>query len=146
MSLGDFDSQKRQFSFDTAVVTAANHDAQKTTHDALVASVMAVTLGTLDFEEFVGDREQIRPYLRAVNSVAQTNIQWVITYEDDVNFSQYNVRIPTADLEDETLLMPGTNEWDPTDALWVTFKTDFEAHVLSPDGNAVTLQKVVYLQ
>lgn len=146
MSLGDFDSQKRQFSYDAAVVTAANHDAQKASHDALVAAVMDVTLGTLDFEEFVADREQIRPFVRAVNSVAQVNIQWVVTYEDDVTTAQYNVRMPTADLEDETLLMPGTNEWDPTDAKWVTFKTNFEAHVLSPDGNAVTLQKVIYLQ
>lgn len=146
LSLGDFDSQKRQLSFDTAVVTAANHDAQKTLHDALVASLMDVTLGTLDFEEFVGDREEIRPFIRATNSVAQVNIEWVITYEDDVTLTQHNVRVPTADLEDETLLIVGTNEWDPADAKWVTFVTDFEALIKSPAGNAVTVVKVVYLQ
>lgn len=146
LSLGDFDSQKRQLSFDTAVITAANHDAKKTLHDALVTSIMDVTLGTLDFEEFVADREQIRPFVRATNSVAQVNIEWVVTYEDDVTLTQYNTRIPTADLEDETLLIVGTNEWDPADAKWVTFVTDFEALVLSPAGNAVTVVKVVYLQ
>lgn len=146
MSLGDWDSQKRQFSFDAPIITAANHDANKALHDALVASLMDVTLGTLDFEELVADREQIRPFVRAVDSVAQVNVQWVFTYEDDVTSQQYNVRIPTADISDETLFQAGTNEWDPTDAKWVTLVSDFEGYVLSPDGNAVTLVKVIYLQ
>jgi len=146
MSLGDFDSQKRQFSFDTAVVTAANHDAQKAAHDALVAAIMDVTLGTLDFEEFVADREQIRPFVRAAAMTAQVNIECVVTYEDDVTLAQHNVRIPTVDLEDDTLWTAGTNEWDPTDAKWVTFISTFETQILSPLGNAVSVIKVVYLQ
>jgi hypothetical protein len=146
MSLGDFDSQKRQFSFDAAVVTAANHDAEKAAHDALVAAIADVTLGEPDFEEFVADREQVRPFVRSANSVAQVNIEWMVTYEDDVTLTQHNVRVPTADLEDETLLTIGTNQWDPTDAKWVTFIAAFEAHVLSPLGNAVSVVKVVYLQ
>lgn len=146
ISLGDFDSQKRQLSWPTAVVTAANHDAQKTLHDALVAALMDVTLGTLDFEEFVGDREQIRPFVRAANSVAQVSIEWVVTYEDDTTLAQSSTRVPTADLEDETLLTIGTNEWDPADAKWVQFVTDFEAYVVSPLGNAVSVVKVVFLQ
>jgi len=146
ISLGDFDSQKRQLSFPTDVVTAANHDAQKTLHDAFIAALRDVTLGTLDFEEFGGDREQERPFVRSANSVAQVNIEWVLTYEDDVTLAQYNTRVPTADLEDEILLVVGTNEWDATNAKWVQFKTDFEAYAMSPAGNSVTLQKVVYLQ
>lgn len=146
MSLGDWDSQKRQFSFDTPIVVAANEIVQRGQHDDLVAAIIDVTLGTLDFEEFVADREQIRPFVRSANSVAQVNIEFVITYEDDVTLTQHNVRIPTADLEDETLWTIGTNEWDPTDAKWVTFIAAFEAHVLSPLGNAVSVVKVVYLQ
>jgi hypothetical protein len=145
-SLTDYDKQKRQFSFNTAIVTAANHDAQKAEHDALVAAVADVTLGALDFEEFVGDRESIRPLVAGATAAAQVNIQWVVTYIDDVNSSIYNVRIPTADVTDDTLFMPNSNVWDPTDAKWVTFIAAFEAHVLSPDGNAVSLQQIVYLQ
>jgi hypothetical protein len=146
MSLGDFDSQKRQFSFPAAIVTAANHDAQKALHDALVAAIMDVTLGTLDFEEFVADREQVRPFVRAAAMSAQVNIECVVTYEDDVTLTQYNVRIPTVDLEDDTLWTIGTNQWDPTDAKWVEFISAFEALVLSDLGNAVSVVKVVYLQ
>ncbi len=146
LSLGDWDSQKRQLSFDSVVVTAANHDAQKASHDALVAAIMDVTLGTLDFEEFVADREQIRPFVRAAAMSAQVNIEFVVTYEDDVTLTQHNVRVPTADLEDDTLWTIGTNEWDPTDAKWVAFIAAFEAHVMSPLGNAVSVVKVVYLQ
>jgi len=146
-SLGDFDNQKRQFSFDTVVVTAANEAAQRIEHDALAAAIADVTLGTLDFEEFVADREQIRPFVKPTISSAQVNIQWVFTYVDDVTGSTFNVRVPTADVTDVTLFAAGSNIWDPTDAKWVTLQAAFEAHILAPNtGNAVSLSQVAYLQ
>lgn len=144
--LVDYDGQRRQFSFDTVVVTAANHDAQKTEHDNLVAAIADVTLGALDFEEYVADREQIRPLVKAAAASAQVNIEWVVTYVDDVTTSVLNVRVPTADVTDTTLFATNSNLWDPTDAKWVTFIAAFEAHILSPDNNAVSLQQVAYLQ
>jgi len=144
--LVDYDGQTRQFSFDTAVITAANHDAQKTEHDNLVAAIADVTLGALDFEEFVADREQIRPLVKAGGASAQVNIEWVVTYVDDVTTAVFNVRVPTADVTDTTLFATNSNLWDPADAKWVTFIAAFEAHILSPDGNAVSLQQVAYLQ
>lgn len=144
--LVDYDGQRRQFSFDTVVVTAANHDAQKTEHDNLVAAIADVTLGALDFEEYVADREQIRPLVKAAAASAQVNIEWVVTYVDNVTTSVLNVRVPTADVTDTTLFATNSNLWDPTDAKWVTFIAAFEAHILSPDNNAVSLQQVAYLQ
>ena len=146
MSYVDYDNQRRQFSFPTTVVTAANHDAQKTLHDALIAALDDVTLGARDFEEFVGDREEIRPLVAAAAASAQVNIEWVIRYTDDVTGAEANVRVPTADITDTTLFAPNSNLWDPTDAKWVQFVTDFEAYVLSEDGNAVSVQQVAYLQ
>lgn len=142
----DYDGQKRQFSFNAPIVTAANHDAQKAAHDALIAAIADVTLGELVFEEFVADREEIKPLVKAAAASAQVNIQWVVTYVDSVTTSEYNVRIPCADITDTTLFAANSNLWDPTDAKWVTFIAAFEAHVLSPDGNAVTVQQVAYLQ
>lgn len=145
-SLVDWDRQRRQFSYPTDVVTAANHDAQKTLHDALIAAVADVTLGALDFEEFVADREEIRPLVSAVVSEAQVNIEWVVTDVDDVTGAIRNVRIPTADVTDLTLFAAGSNLWDPTDAKWVTFVAAFEAYALSEDGNAASVSQVAYLQ
>lgn len=145
-SQADFDGQKRQYSFPTTVVTAANHDAQKTLHDACIAAIDDVTLGTTDFEEYVADRESIRPLILPAAASAQVNIQWVVTYVDAVTGAIANVRLPCADITDTTLFAAGSNEWDPTDAKWVTFVSAFEAYVLSELGNAVTVSKVVYLQ
>ena len=142
----DFDGQKRQFSFPTTPVTAANHDAQKALHDALKAALAWVTLGNVDFEEFVADRESIRPLVHPVVAAAQVNIQWVVTYVDDVDGTVANVRVPTADVTDTTLFAAGSNLWDPTDAAWIAFVSAFEAYVLSEAGNAVTVQQVAYLQ
>ncbi len=145
-SMVDWDKQPRQFSFPTAVVTAANHDAQKTLHDALIAAIEDVTLGALNFEEFVGDREAIVPLVAAASAAAQINIEWVITYVDDVNSAVANVRIPCADVTDDTLFMPNSPLWDPTDAKWVQLVTDFEAYVLSEAGNAVSIQQIIFNQ
>ncbi len=144
--LVDFDGQKRQFSFDTAVITAANHDAKKTAHDNLVAAIADVTLGALDFEEFVADRESIRPLILGATAAAQVNIEWEVAYVDSVTGAVSRVRIPTADITDDTLFASNSNIWDPTDAKWVTFIAAFETLVLSPAGNAVTVQQVQYLQ
>lgn len=146
LSLVDYDGQRRQFSYDTTVLTAANIAAQTITHDNLVASILAVTLGTKDFEEMVADRESIRPLVKAATASAQVNIEWVVTYVDDVTTTVTNVRMPTADISNTDLFAAASHLWDPTEALWVTFKTDIEAHVLSPEGNGVTLQQVAYLQ
>lgn len=145
-SLVDFDRQRRQFSYPTTVVTAANHDAQKTLHDALVAAVADVTLGALDFEEYVADREEIRPLVSPALSEAQVNIEWVVTDVDDVTGAIRNVRVPTADITDATLFAAGSNLWDPTDAKWVAFVAAFEAYALSEDGNACSVSQVAYLQ
>jgi len=146
-SLGDYDKQRGQFSFDTVVVTAANHDAKKTLHDALVAAIADVTIGLLDFEEFVADREEIRPMIWPTAAAAQKHIQWIFSYDDDVTGSNYNVRIPTADILDDTLFAAGLPQWDPADAKWVTLIADFEAYVIAPvTGNAVTLALVTLSQ
>ncbi|KKM24175.1 hypothetical protein LCGC14_1607720 [marine sediment metagenome] len=146
LSQVDFDGQKRQFSFPTTVVTAANHDAQKTLHDALVAAIDGVTLGNTDFEEYVADRESVRPIILPASASAQVNIQWVVTYVDGVTGAIANVRIPCADITDTTLFAASSNLWDPTDADWIAFVTAFEAYVLSEAGNAVTVSQVAYLQ
>ncbi len=146
LSLVDYDGQKRQFSFDATVLTAGNIAAQIITHDNLIAAIMDVTLGTKDFEEMVADRESIRPIIKAAAASAQVNIEWVVTYVDDVTTVITNVRVPTADITDTTLFAVNSNLWDPADAKWVTFIAAFEAHALSPEGNSVTLQQVAYLQ
>lgn len=146
MSMLDYDKQPRQFSFDAAVVNAGNIAAQIISHDDLKAAIQAVTLGTIDFEEQVLDREEIRPRVAAAAASAQINIEWVVTYVDDVTTDVFNVRIPTADITNTDLFATNSHLWDPTEALWVTFATDFDAHVLSPAGNGVTLQQVAYNQ
>lgn len=146
LSLIDYDGQRRQFSFDATVLTAGNIAAQIITHDNLIAAIMDVTLGTKDFEEMVADREEIRPAVLAAAASAQVTVEWVVTYVDDVTTEIFNVRMPTADITDTTLFATNSHLWDPADAKWVTFIAAFEAHVLSPAGNSVSLQQVAFLQ
>lgn len=142
----DYDGQKRQFSLPTIVHTPANLAANIVLHDALVAAIQDVTLGASDFHEMVVDRESIRPLVKASSFAAQVNIQWLVTYVDDVTGAVETFRMPCADVTDDTLVEANSHVWDPTDAKWVTFVADFEAYILSDAGNAVSIQSVLYVQ
>lgn len=62
------------------------------------------------------------------------------TYQDNVTLALYQVELPT---RDNTLaVVPGTDYYNLAVAPWANFKTKFEAFVVSPDGNAVTLISV----
>ena len=140
----DFDGQTAQVSFDTTAPIAGNLVAQEALHDALAAAFLDIILGgavnnevTLR-NEFAGTKPS--------TSVAQRNIQWVVTYRDTTTTSEFHVKIPMADISDATLFATGTNQWDPADADWIAFVAAFEAYVLSPAGNAVEVLNVAYVQ
>lgn len=62
------------------------------------------------------------------------------TYQDNTTLAVYQIDLPT---RDNTLAtVAGTDYYNLTIAPWANFKTKFEAFVVSPDGNAVTLLSV----
>lgn len=144
--LKDNDNDKQQFSLWTADMNVGNIAAQLAAHTALSDAIAAVCLGVrsrIDAVAVVTDNEPIA----APNAPgAQTHIQWLVRYVDDVNSREFTLRMGTADLNDQLLRQANSTVWDPTAAEWVTFVAAFEAVVLSEDGNAVTVQQVELLE
>lgn len=75
----------------------------------------------------------------ASNPYAQTDIRWRIEYTDNANGRRYTTTIGTAQYG-SSLKLANSEAYNPAAAAWSTFKTAFEAVVISPDGNAVTFQ------
>jgi hypothetical protein len=88
--------------------------------------VEAVTLPALRYDAIT----PASPY-------AQREIGVRVSYQDTVTLSKYGVTIPGADLA--TLGQPDTDLIAMDNAVFSAFVTAFEAAVVSPAGNAVTV-------
>jgi len=139
----DYDHQTAQFSLEVETPTAGNFAAQQALVDALNDAIVGITLGgTVHYD--MAARTSFSGTIPTIGS-AQRQIQWLVTYVNDVTGGVRTVRIPTANLSITDLLLPASNEMDLTSTEGALFVAAFEAVVLD-EGDAVTVQKVEYLQ
>lgn len=141
----DFDRQKRQFSVPITETSAANHDTLKGDVIALQLAIAGISKCNIPYYDFVADRQIVSP-VPPSDQQAQINIQWKVTYVDDVTADVETMRIPGADLSLTDVLQPASNLADLAQTEMAAFVTAFEDVVLSDAGNAVTVQKVEFLQ
>lgn len=144
LKLIDFDRDTIQVSFDGADSSAGTYTADLAAAEALADAIEGVTLGTRVERNFIADREYNATPTPPGSALAQTNIQWVAEYTDNVNGRVFRTRIGTADLTLATTIVNGVPSMPLGAGAGSALKTAFEAYVLSEDGNAVTLQAVYY--
>ena len=138
----DAGGERSTTSFNIATLTNANTDGiigAAGDVDDLRDAMIAVTLGQLASIKVLA-RDSDKSASPATAPEAQRELKWLIEYSDNVTGQVYQSEVPCPKITDATLYNQApTKEIDLADALWVTFKTGFEALVISADGNAVTL-------
>ncbi len=131
----DYSEELASMTLRTVDLSAANFVAQLALRDALDLAMADLTLGIVSkVAVAVIDNESA---LIPASAVAQRELKWMCKYIG-ANGKTYNVEIPTPDLTDDTLLSGNTDDYDPTNADWIQFVTDFEALVVDEAGGAVT--------
>ena len=73
---------------------------------------------------------------------AQRETKWLCSYVDNITGEAHRKEFPTADL---AIIVAGTQAMDITTGTGLAFKNAFDAHVVSADGNAVTLQGAIHV-
>lgn len=109
--------------------------------DALAAAVEAMSLGTLIKDTRTYITTKFAKTLPG-DLNAQREKKFLVAYEDSVNFSKYSSEIPCADL---SLLDTDGSTVDLTAGAGLALVTAFEALVISPFGNAVTVLEIRYV-
>jgi len=97
LKIVDYDGDTQSMSFEGVTGTAANFTAQETLRAALITALQGIILGNTQqtfFEAVITDFVVANP----TDPFAQTNIQWIIEYSDDVTGGVYTTRLGTADL------------------------------------------------
>lgn len=145
LSLIDYDKDRRQFSLPIAESSAGTYTADLAAVNALRDAVLGISKCELEARDFVASRQETGNAPPSAAS-AQINIEWKVTYIDDVTGGVETVRIPGADLDIANVLLPGSNVADLTVGAMSTFVTAFEAVVLSDAGNAVSVQQIEFLE
>lgn len=141
----DRDDDMRQFTLPTTQVSAANHDAQYALAQALVAAVEGISRLTTKQWDFGARRTETGDPKPTAGS-AQVNIEWQVTYVEDTTLEVRTVRIGGANLDIADILLSGSNVADLSETTMAAFVTAFEAYVVGPNGNAVTVSQVAFLE
>lgn len=123
-------------------LTSSNYTAWLGLITDLGAAIDGIINGVRATETRVGDRLFLSR-TRPSSTEAQREKKWLVVYEDATTHKLYRNEIATADL---SLLTSGSDKIIafPTGPL-ADFKAAFEAAVLSPVGNAVTLSYLEYV-
>lgn len=122
--------------FHIAALTAGNIAASLASLASLKSAIDGITLGTLATERILA-QDNFLSRARPTDPTAQRENKWLYLYEDQTSHRIYRGEIPTANIS--LLDGPSDHVQDLTASVFGTFKTDFEAIVLSPTGGAVTL-------
>lgn len=146
LKLMDYDRDTAQVSFPGPTSASGTYTADLGEAEALADAIEAITLATRVYRDFVANRDEVSPPVAAANPFAQTNVQWVLFYTDNVNGREARTRVPCADLSLVGGIVAGTPFLDLAGTEGAALKTAFEAYVLSEDGNAVTLQSVTFYE
>lgn len=134
----DYSAEKSNVRLRVEEMTSATIVANLVALAALNAAVDDLSIGQPQKNTIIQD-DSVISNLPATDVNAQRERKWLVSYRDTVTEELFQFEIPAAKLTGN--LTPNTDQADLTSADWVAFIAAFEAIVLSPNGNAVTVEK-----
>jgi hypothetical protein len=136
-SYQDYSQEMSRIRVNITQMTAANFDAQVTLQNTLLTKILALQVENAQQNKRVIALNNYITGAAAANPLSQRENKLLVTYEDATTHAKTRMEIPLFDL---TLLLPGTDLIDTTEAAWTEFVTAFEAVVVFPNtGNAVNV-------
>lgn len=136
----DYDRELSTTKFNMAqldAVTVLTIGARVAALRAAIAGISGATLKAERFAQFENELSNVPP----TNQYYQRETKWLVKYQDNVTLDIYRTEIPCANL---SLLANHSEFLDITTALspGLLFKTEFEADVVSEEGNPITVLSV----
>lgn len=141
----DYDGERSTAQATVAALTAANLDAQEAAFLSFRDALAAITLGVRVGYSHIKDEQTVAPDTKASDPFAQREAKWLVRYTDGVASPPTNHRmeIPCPDLQ--YLDTNNRGFADLTDPAVASFVSAFEAFILSPAGNAVTVDSIQHI-
>ena len=135
-TLKDYDGENTSMRVNAEDLNAGNIAAQLVLQANFGTAINGMTTGSLQKIAYGNQTNSLQP--APSDTWSQRELKWKVNYRDDVTGDPFEMTIGTADT---ALLDPNNRDRafigdaGPVDQ----FVADFEAYVLSPDGNPVTI-------
>ena len=136
LTVRDYDSELARTRVHVTQLASGNFTAWNSALDALQTGISGIILGVAASEVRTAASSRLDASLPS-DKFAQRETKWIVRSEDSVTHEIIRNEIPTADLG----LLSGNSEFITTFPVGplADFKTAWEAAVVSPDGNPVSL-------
>lgn len=134
----DYSSETSTVKFYNGAITAVSLPGYLTALGNMRTAIQGVTNGIIASEMWVGDNTVLSQAAPAT-PIAQRENKWLVTYEGNTNNKLFQMTLPTADLTNAALFLPGSDEADLTAQPWVDFITAFQAIGRTPDDDQETI-------
>jgi len=134
-SVLDYSEEVSSFRFNFGAITAISLPGFLTNFGALRTALGNIITGTIQKEAWVGDSTVISN-VPPVDSNAQVELKFLLTYEGDTSKKKFRSEVPTPDT---SKVIAGTDKVDLTDTDIAAYITAFETIARSPDSDTETV-------
>lgn len=146
MGLTDFDGDLKQVSYpiESPASDGSDLSAWNTSINALRDAVNAISAGQFNIDSRTANYTRFENG-SATSPIAQAKYRAIIQYQDTVTGKSYqdlNIPMPDLGLSSTWVVQGEFTVLDLSVGVGATFKTQFEATVISTDGNPVELLRV----
>lgn len=141
LTVVDYGGERSNVAFRGIDLTGANFAAQEAMVGGLLSAIQGVIIGEVQSTGFVAKRETVSADL-PTDPFAQRENKWLVEAVDDVTGRPVRFEIPTADL---ALLDANAETMDTSLTQYTALKSTIETYARSVEGNAITVQRVIYV-
>lgn len=134
-SILDYSEETSTFRFNFGAITAISLPGFLTNFGALRTALGNIIVGTIKKESWVGD-STLLSNVPPIDSNAQVELKFLLSYEGDTSKKTYRQEIPTPDT---SKVIAGTDKVDLTDTDIAAYVTAFETIARSPDDDTETV-------
>jgi hypothetical protein len=143
VTMRDFDGHKKQTSAQLGAVTDGASYVTREGQAAALRDAINAVAGNVARYQFLAQDTAPNDVNAAIVSY-QTHYRWIVQWVDSVTGDgPYQFDIPTAKLDDSTLVLTGSIQHNPAHADWIAFKAAFNGIVVNPaTGSTVTITAI----
>lgn len=142
VNIRDYGRETSTAGFRGTTLNAGNFVAQLALQATLLSTLQDIVLGEVAKTKVVAV-ETIVSGATPASELAQRENKWLVRYTDNTTGVLYSLEIPTADLAGH--LLGNTDQADLTETDMAAFVAAFEAYVVSPVANAVTVVEILHV-
>lgn len=146
LTLRDYDGDKKQTSLELGPVTDGTSYTTRQGQAAAIRDAVNAVAGNIANYDFLAISTEPNN-ANAATPVFQTHVRWIVEMVDSVSGDgPYAFDIPTADLGNADLFLPGSVEHDPDAAEWIALKAAINGIAINPRTGSTFNITRIYLE